>query len=130
MKIAVARGLDLVEIGPNAQPPVVKVLDYEKFKYHQQKTAGKQKVLKLKIVRFSARTSANDLATKIRHIKNFFAKGLKVQLHLAMRGREKAHPDYAFEKLQEFIKLIDVEYVVEQPAKRTPMGIIMMIRKK
>lgn len=130
MKIAVARGLDLVEIGPNAKPPVVRVLDYEKFKYHQQKTATKQKASKLKMVRFSVRTSSHDLETKIRHIKNFFAKGHKVQLHLAMRGREKAHGDFAFEKLNAFLKLIDIEYVVEQPAKRTPMGFIMMIRKK
>lgn len=119
-----------MEVGPNADPPVVKLIDYQKHRYRQQKTRPKKQQSKLKMVRFSIRTSEHDLATKVHKIEKFLQEGHKVQLHLFMRGREKAHRDYGQEKLAEFLKLITVEYVIEQPVKSHPSGFFLMIRKK
>lgn len=130
LALARTKGLDLVEVAPLAQPPVVKLMDFKKFRYHEQKVLAKQKRVKLKTIKFGVRTGEHDRATKIRHLEQFLNEGHKVLMHLTMRGREKAHGDFAKEKLTEFLKLITVPYTIEQEPKRTPMGILMIIRKK
>lgn len=130
LQLAREKGLDLVEVAPLAQPPVAKLMDFKKFKYHERKVLAKQKRIKLKTVKFGVRTGEHDRATKLRHVEAFLNQGHKVQVHLTMRGREKAHGDFAQEKLAEFLKLISVPFAVEQEPRRTPMGIVMIIRKK
>ncbi len=90
-------GLDLVELSPNAEPPVCKILDYSKYKYEQQKKASearkKQKTSSLKEVKMSPRIEKNDYDVKMRNAKRFLNAGDKVKVTMRFRGREMAHQD-------------------------------------
>lgn len=130
LSLAREKGFDVVEVGPLAKPPVVRIMDYKKYKYQQQKNSVKQKVSKVKMIRIGVRTSGHDLETRIRHIGEFFDEGHKVQIQMTMRGREKAHPGFAREKLDAFLKMIPVPFVVDQEPRGHHFGIIILIRKK
>jgi len=101
---AVAAGLDLVEVSPDAQPPVCKILDYGKFKYQEQKKAAearkKQKVVEIKEIKMRPTIDDHDYGVKIRSIKRFFEDGDKVKVTLRFRGREMAHQEIGYELLQ------------------------------
>jgi translation initiation factor IF-3 len=92
-------GLDLVEISPQADPPVCKTVDYGKFKYQEQKRQAvarkKQKVVEIKEVKLSARIEEHDYQVKMRAMQSFIADGNKVKITLRLRGREMAHQDIA-----------------------------------
>ena len=94
-KMAHDRGYDLVEIAPQAKPPVCKILDYGKFRYElkkkKQKSSKKQHVQQLKEVRIRPKTEKNDVATKVNRARGFLAGGDKVLFSLRFRGRENAH---------------------------------------
>lgn len=91
-------GLDLVEISPAADPPVCKIIDYGKFRYQQTKKEKEQKKtqhqIKVKEIKIKPNTSEHDLTTKIKHAREFIAKGNKVKLTCVFRGREMAHPEF------------------------------------
>ena len=91
-------GLDLVEISPGAEPPVCKIIDYGKFRYQQTKKEKEQKKtqhqIKVKEIKIKPNTSEHDLTTKIKHAREFIAKGNKVKLTCVFRGREMAHPEF------------------------------------
>ena len=97
-------GLDLVEISPNANPPVCKILDYGKFKYEQQKKAAeqkkKQKVIEIKEIKMRPNIDDHDYDVKIRAMKRFFEEGDKVKVTLRFRGREMAHMELGMQLLQ------------------------------
>lgn len=88
-------GLDLVEISPNATPPVVKIIDYGKYRYEMQKKATearkKQKTIDIKEVKFRPNTDDNDFNIKMRNVHKFLEQGNKVKITLRFRGREMAH---------------------------------------
>ena len=88
-------GLDLVEIAPNAQPPVCRIVDFGKFRYDlsKQEKEKKHTVSKVKEVKFRVNIDSHDYLTKIRHAEDFLDKGNKVKIHLQFRGREMAHKD-------------------------------------
>ncbi len=90
-------GLDLVEISPNATPPVVKLLDYGKYKYAEQKKAAearkKQKVVEVKEIKFRPMIDDHDYQVKMRSMQRFFEEGDKVKVTLRFRGREMAHQE-------------------------------------
>lgn len=90
-------GLDLVEISPNAEPPVCKIMDYGKFKYEQQKKNAeakkKQKVIEVKEVKFRPGIDIHDFEVKLNQIRKFLEQGKKVTVTLRFRGREMAHQD-------------------------------------
>lgn len=92
-------GLDLVEIAPNADPPVCKILDYGKFKYESQKKANaarkKQRVIEVKEIKMRPNIDDNDYNTKMKKIHSFLEEGDKVKVTMRFRGRELAHPDIA-----------------------------------
>lgn len=90
--------LDLVEVAPNAVPPVCRIMDFGKYVYEEQKKAShvKSTASKLKEIEFSARIAENDFHTKIRHAEEFLDKGNKVKLRLKFRGREMAHTEIGF----------------------------------
>ena len=94
---AVEQGLDLVEVAPLARPPVVRIMDYGKFKFEQAKMARqakkKQHVIHLKEVKFRPGIEEHDFATKTRHAREFLAEGNKVKVTLMFRGRQIAHPE-------------------------------------
>src|SRR6201989_987428 len=107
IQIALARaqeaGLDLVEIAPNSAPPVVKILDYGKYKYQAQKKAAearkKQKVVEVKEIKLRPMIDDHDYDVKMRSMKRFFEEGDKVKITLRFRGREMAHQELGFQLL-------------------------------
>ena len=104
--IALAReaGLDLVEISPNTNPPVTKILDYGKFKYQAQKKAAearkKQKTVEVKEIKLRPGIDIHDYQVKMRSMRRFFEEGDKVKVTLRFRGREMAHQDLGYKLLQ------------------------------
>ncbi|MEL6466707.1 MAG: translation initiation factor IF-3 [Pseudomonadota bacterium] len=104
MDMAEDAGLDLVEISPNASPPVCKIMDFGKFKYEQQKRESearkKQKVIEVKEVKFRPNTDTNDYDVKMRNVFKFLENGDKVKVTLRFRGREMAHQNLGRELLE------------------------------
>ena len=103
MELAEIAGLDLVEISPNASPPVCKIMDYGKFKYETQKKEAearkKQKIIEIKEVKFRPNTDIHDFDVKMRNVYKFLANGDKVKITMRFRGREMAHQELGRELL-------------------------------
>jgi translation initiation factor IF-3 len=103
LRIAADAGLDLVEISPNANPPVCKVLDYGKFRFLEQKKAAearkKQKTVEVKEIKLRPVTDDHDYEVKLRAMKGFFEEGNKVKITLRFRGREMAHQSLGLKML-------------------------------
>lgn len=121
LKMARERELDLVEVAPTANPPVCKILDYGKYRFELEKklrdSKKKQKLLKLKEIRMQPKIGAGDLDFKSKHVQEFLAEGNKVKVTVRFRGRELAHTELGLEVLNEVLKRLGDEYVVEkQPA--------------
>jgi len=118
LEIAREQGLDLVEVAPNAVPPVVKIMDYGKFKFDNEKkvrdSKKKQKLLKLKEIRMQPKIDEHDLDFKSRHVRDFLGEGNKVKVTVRFRGREMAHTELGLEVLQDVLKRIEGEYVMDK----------------
>ena len=119
MEIAKETGLDLVEIAPQAVPPVVKILDYGKFRFENEKrirdSKKKQKLLKLKEIRMQPKIDDHDLDFKSKHIKEFLSDGNKVKVTIRFRGRELAHTELGFDVMKDVLSRIEGEYVMDKP---------------
>jgi len=102
INLALEVGLDLVEVAPNAQPPVCRIMDFGKYVYEEQKkhSHAKTTASKIKEIEFSARIEVNDFNTKLRHAEEFLDHGNKVKLRLKFRGREMAHTDIGFDVIK------------------------------
>jgi translation initiation factor IF-3 len=104
MEMAEEAGLDLVEISPNANPPVCKIMDFGKYKYETQKRESearkKQKIIEIKEVKFRPNTDTNDYEVKMRNVYKFLENGDKVKITLRFRGREMAHQNLGRELLE------------------------------
>lgn len=115
---AKSRGLDLIEIAPQANPPVCKILDYSKFRYEQEKKARearkKQKAGLLKEVRFKPRIGAHDLDHKVGQIKDFIEEHDKVRLTVIFRGREMQHRELGMKLLMDIKERLSQVAMVEQ----------------
>ena len=120
-RMADDRGLDLVEITPNANPPVCKIMDYGKFKYEEsirEKQARKsQKVQKVKEIKFHPGTDTNDFNYKLKQIRGFIGEGCKVKLTLQYRGRENAHRELGEDVINRVLDELQGECFVEQAPK-------------
>ncbi len=121
LKMAKERDLDLVEVSPNANPPVCKILDFGKYRFEQEKklrdSKKNQKVLKLKEIRMQPKIGAGDLDTKAKHVQEFLNEGDKVKVTIRFRGRELAHTELGFDVLKEVEKRLEEgSYVVEKAA--------------
>lgn len=121
LRMAENRGLDLVEITPNANPPVCKIMDYGKFKYEESiraKQARKsQKAVQVKEIKFHPGTDIGDINHKLKQIREFLSAGNKVRLSLQFRGRENAHRDIGEDKISEVLEMIKNECFIEQAPK-------------
>jgi translation initiation factor IF-3 len=97
-KIAEEVGLDLVEVAPNARPPVCRIMDYGKYKYEQSKKAKeskkKQHIINLKEMRYRPKIEEHDFQFKTRHVRQFLEEGNKVRCFVLFRGRERAHTEF------------------------------------
>ena len=124
-------GLDLVEISPNANPPVCKIMDFGKFKYEQQKRESearkKQKIIEIKEVKFRPNTDTNDYDVKMRNVFKFLENGDKVKVTLRFRGREMAHQELGRQLLHRVADDIKDLGKVENMPKMEGRQMIMMI---
>lgn len=122
LRLASNQGLDLVEISPNANPPVCKIMDYGKFRYEESIKAKKarkaQKTVQVKEIKFRPGTDVGDLQHKLRQIREFLGEGDKVRLSLQFRGRENAHRDIGEDMIAKVLDMLKDECFVEQ-APRT-----------
>jgi translation initiation factor IF-3 len=131
MDLAAQAGLDLVEISPNAAPPVCKIMDFGKFKYEQQKRESearkKQKIIEIKEVKFRPGTDVHDYQVKMRNVLKFLENGDKVKVTLRFRGREMAHQDLGRQLLERVA--VDVKEIgkVESMPKMEGRQMIMMV---
>jgi len=134
LKAAVAAGLDLIEISPNAQPPVAKIMDYGKFQYEQKKrdsaARAKAKVSETKEVQIKVGTGENDMRLKARKAAEWLAEGHRVRAELFLKGRYKGM-DEAFLKtrLEKFLLLIPSSYRIADPVARAPKGFATIIER-
>lgn len=124
-------GMDLVEISPNADPPVCKLLDYGKFKYEQQKKKNearkKQKVIEIKEVKVRPNIDENDYQVKLRAMKSFIGDGDKVKVTLRFRGREMAHQELGAKVLERIRGDMETDTKVEQMPKMENRQMIMVL---
>ena len=133
LRLKTEKGLDLIEISPTANPPVAKIMEYGKYLYQQQKKekeGRKGQKSETKGIRFSVRTSENDLVIRAEQVDKFLKKRYKVRIQMILKGREKSLQDFANEKLKTFLGLIKEPYKMEQEPKKFPMGIFMVISRK
>jgi translation initiation factor IF-3 len=118
LQMAEERGFDLVEVAPNAVPPVCRLLDYGKFRYEQSKKEREarknQKQAELKQIRLMPKTDDHDITTKANQAKRFLLQGDKVKFNVRFRGREMAHPDIGRKMLEEIAEQLREIAVVEQ----------------
>lgn len=117
LRLAYERGLDLVEVAPNAVPPVCRLLDFGKYQYERQKKEREarkaQKVIEIKEIRLRPRTGEHDLDTKVRQALSFLDDGSKVKVTVRFRGREISHPEIARDQLEEFATKVGNAAVIE-----------------
>ena len=106
LRTAYDKGLDLVLISPNAQPPVCRIVDYGRYRYEQEKrekeAKKKQNIIEIKEVQLSCRIEAHDFETKVKHALRFLGEGNKVKVVLRFRGREMSHQEIGKEILERF----------------------------
>jgi translation initiation factor IF-3 len=131
MQRAFMVGLDLVEISPNADPPVCKILDFGKFKYEQQKKRNeakkKQKVIEIKEIKVRPNIDENDYQVKMRAMKSFIEEGDKVKVTLRFRGREMAHQDIGVRVLERIRAEMDTTSKVEQMPRMENRQMVMVL---
>jgi len=131
MELANEAGLDLVEISPNARPPVVKIMDFGKFKYEQQKRDSearkKQKIIEVKEVKFRPNTDTHDYDVKMRNVFKFLENGDKVKITLRFRGREMAHQDLGRKLLLRVAEDVKDTGKVDSMPKMEGRQMVMMI---
>jgi len=115
------QGLDLVEVSPDARPPVCKILDYGKYKYEHEKrekeARKKQHVVVVKEIKIRPKIGEHDLEVKLKHVKEFFQEGDRVRLVITFRGREMAHQELGRAVLEKAMTALNEHCVIEQHAK-------------
>jgi translation initiation factor IF-3 len=118
LAMAEEKGFDLVEVSPGAKPPVVKMMDYGKYKYEQQKKAAearkRQKIIEIKEIKMRPTIDDHDYDTKMKAMRRFFDDGDKVKVTLRFRGREMAHQNIGMELLNRIQKETDTFAKIEQ----------------
>ena len=134
MQMAEEVGLDLVEISPNAVPPVCKIMDFGKFKYEQQKKEAearkKQHVIEIKEIKFRPGTDTHDYDVKMRSVKKFLEEGDKVKVTLRFRGREMAHQELGLDLLKRVAADVEEIGKIENMPKLEGRQMVMMIGPK
>ena len=130
-RIADEQNLDLVEIAPNAEPPVCKVMDYRKYKYEQDRKAKaarkKQVRVEVKEMKFRPKIDTGDYETKKNHIMRFLKKGARVKVTIMFRGREMAHPEQGLNVLEQLAEDLKPYATVEQQPKMEGRNMHMLV---
>ena len=132
LKAAEEAGLDLVEMSPDANPPVAKIIDWGKYQYQkmkdQQRSKRAAKVSDLKQMRFGLKIGGGDLDVKLRKVRGFLTDGHKVRLQVVYKGREMAHKEIGYELMDKIIELLSEESVVEQKPQMAGRNLSVVIR--
>ena len=131
VKLSIDEGLDLVEVAPNAKPPVCKIMDYGKFKYEQSKRAKEAKKnqthIVVKEVKLRPKTEEHDFQHKLRRVKQFLEDGNKVKVTVQFRGREITHTQLGFDLLTKVVDQVKEEAVIEQNPKMEGKQIVLIL---
>ncbi len=134
LKVAEDEGLDLVEISPNADPPVAKIIDWGKYQYQkmkeQQKNRKSNKTSELKQMRFGLKIGSGDLEVKLRKVRGFLADGHKVRLQIFYRGREMAHKELGYEMMDRIVDQLQNEAILEQKPQMLGRNLSAVVRSK
>jgi translation initiation factor IF-3 len=134
LEIARGLGLDLVEVAPQANPPVVKIMDYGKFKFENEKkvrdSKRKQKLLKIKEIRMQPKIDEHDLDFKSKHVREFLGEGNKVKVTVRFRGRELAHTELGLVVLKDVLARLEGEYVMDKPPSMEGRFMSMVVSPK
>ena len=138
LALAKERGLDLVEVAPNASPPVCRIMDFGKFKYQQQKrkqeAKKKQTVIQIKEVKFRPKTDEHDFQTKLKHITRFLENGDRCKVTVFFRGREIVHKDRGLAMLERVLEetkdMVKVEQAPKAEGRTMNMLLSPAVKKK
>jgi len=134
LAMAESNGMDLVEIVPNAQPPVCRITDYGKFKYDQEKkekaSRKHQTATRVKEIQFHPNVGDHDYQTKVRHLRDFLEEGHRVKVGLFFRGRENAHHELGFDVLNRVLKDCQDIGIAEQAPKFLGRNLFMLVSPK
>lgn len=134
LKVAEKAGVDLIEISPNAAPPVAKVVDWGKYQYQktkeQQKNKKRSKPVELKQMRMGLKIGANDLEIKLRKIRDFLSSGHKVKILVVFRGREMAHQELGFQLMDQIIAKLEEDAILEQKPQIAGRNLSIVVRSK
>jgi translation initiation factor IF-3 len=134
LKLAEDAGVDLVEISPNADPPVAKIIDWGKYQYQkmkeQQKNRKSSKQSELKQMRFGLKIGSGDLDIKLRKIRSFLSEGHKVRIQIFYRGREMAHKEIGYDMINRILGLLENDAVAEQQPQMAGRNLSVVIRSK
>jgi translation initiation factor IF-3 len=134
LALAEESGMDLVEIQPQADPPVCRIMDYGKFKFEAQKKANaakkKQKIVEIKELKFRPTTDDGDYNIKLRNLRRFLEEGDKVKVNIRFKGREMAHQELGMQMAQRIEKDLADEVVIEQRPRLEGRQMIMMVAPK
>ncbi len=132
LELASEKGLDLIEVSPNADPPVAKIVDWGKYNYQRTKQLQKQKrtskASELKQMRFGLKIGDHDLEVKLKKVTGFLDEGHKVKITIFYRGREMAHKDIGFQLANRVIDQYGNDIVVEQTPQLNGKHLIFVIR--
>lgn len=134
LQMAKEKELDLIQVTEKVEPPVCKIMDYGKYLYRLKK---KEKEIKhhqgeLKGIRLTFGISDHDIETRAKQAEKFLKKGDKIRIEMKLKGREKAHQDFAKEKIKKFIEYVEktIPVKTEKELSKQPRGLIMIITKK
>jgi translation initiation factor IF-3 len=134
LKRAEEAGVDLVEISPNADPPVAKLVDWGKYQYQKMKEAQKNrrssKQSELKQMRFGLKIGSGDLDIKLRKIRGFLSEGHKVRIQIFYRGREMAHKELGYEMINKIVALLEDDAILEQQPQMAGRNLSIVVRSK
>ncbi|MEO5950824.1 MAG: translation initiation factor IF-3 [Candidatus Saccharimonadales bacterium] len=134
LKLAEEAGVDLVEISPNADPPVAKVVDWGKYQYQkmkeQQKNRKSSKASELKQMRFGLKIGSGDLDIKLRKIRSFLEDGHKVKILIFYRGREMAHKELGYVLIDKIVALLENDAILEQKPQMAGRNLSIVVRSK
>lgn len=124
-------GLDLVEVAPNSDPPVCRVMDYGKYRYQQNKklqdAKKSQTIIQVKEIRIRPKTEEHDLSTKIKHIKKFLSQGDKVKVAMMFRGREIAYTEIGRKMMEEIKAALEGISAIDQQPRLEGRNMIMIV---
>jgi translation initiation factor IF-3 len=131
LRLAQTSGLDLVEVAASAQPPVCRIMNFDKYRYLQKKKSQGSKrttsASTVKEVKMGARTDKHDVEFKVRHIRRFVGEGQRVKLSISLRGRENVHPELGQAMLDQVVKMVEDVAQAEGGMRREGRNLSIML---